>query len=154
MEIRSKERVRKLGEVFTPHWVVCRMCNAVENSSKEQGIDAFGIDKTIFEPACGNGAFLTEILRRKLQRCKTVEDVYTTTMNIFAIDIMPDNVADSKKAMREVLKEFELSDEVDLKRFNEILDKRIVQADSLKAMQEHRLGELFGVTIDYEDCLL
>lgn len=59
--IKSKERVQKHGEVFTPAWVVKKMLDVPE--IKQANNDLFS---TFLEPAAGEGAFLTEILRRKL----------------------------------------------------------------------------------------
>ncbi|MHC5269922.1 N-6 DNA methylase [Enterococcus sp. LJL98] len=59
--IKSKERVQKHGEVFTPKKVVNQMLNIPE--VKEACED---LTTTFLEPAAGEGAFLIEILKRKL----------------------------------------------------------------------------------------
>ncbi len=56
--IKSKARVRKLAEVYTAEREVCAMLDLVPE---------FSLKQTFLEPACGNGNFLIEILRRKLQ---------------------------------------------------------------------------------------
>lgn len=56
--IKSKERVRDLAEVYTAEREVCAMLDLVPD---------FSLTQTFLEPACGNGNFLIEILRRKLQ---------------------------------------------------------------------------------------
>ena len=61
--IKSKQRVRDYGEVYTPEQIVRDMLDLLPH-------DTQAIDSTYLEPACGNGAFLIEILRRKLERCK------------------------------------------------------------------------------------
>lgn len=58
-QIRSKERVAKHGEVFTAEREVKAMCDLVKNESER-------IDSRILEPACGEGPFLQEMLKRKL----------------------------------------------------------------------------------------
>lgn len=56
--IKSKERVRDLAEVYTAEREVRAMLDLVPG---------FSLKQTFLEPACGNGNFLIEILRRKLQ---------------------------------------------------------------------------------------
>lgn len=58
--MRSRERVRGLAEVFTHEREVDAILDLMP--------DAFGaLDMKFLEPACGDGNFLTEILRRKLR---------------------------------------------------------------------------------------
>lgn len=56
--IKSKARVRDLAEVYTAEREVRAMLDLVPE---------FSLKQTFLEPACGNGNFLIEILRRKLQ---------------------------------------------------------------------------------------
>ncbi|MDO5741614.1 MAG: N-6 DNA methylase, partial [Vagococcus sp.] len=59
--IKSKERVQKHGEVFTPKKIVNQMLNTPEIKEACENLTA-----TFLEPAAGEGAFLIEILKRKL----------------------------------------------------------------------------------------
>lgn len=59
--IKSKKRVQKHGEVFTPQWMVEKMLNVEGVKEACESIEA-----TFLEPAAGEGAFLIEILKRKL----------------------------------------------------------------------------------------
>lgn len=63
------------------------------------------IDSRFLEPACGKGAFLTEILRRKLvivseryRRNSADYERYAVlaVASIYGIDLLPDNVADCR----------------------------------------------------------
>lgn len=63
------------------------------------------IDSRFLEPACGKGAFLTEILRRKLaivteryHRSSAEYERYAVlaVASIYGIDLLPDNVADCR----------------------------------------------------------
>ncbi len=54
------------------------------------------IHKTFLEPACGNGNFLEEILVRKLKLCHNINDGLDALQSIYAIDILPDNVQESR----------------------------------------------------------
>ena len=58
-QTKSKERVREHGEVFTAEREVKAMCDLVKDETER-------IDSRFLEPACGDGNFLAEILKRKL----------------------------------------------------------------------------------------
>ena len=60
--IKSKERVQKHGEVFTPSWMVQKMLNT--EGVKEACEDIYA---TFLEPSAGDGNFLVAILERKLE---------------------------------------------------------------------------------------
>ena len=60
-QIKSKDRVRQVAEVFTAKKQVCDMLDLVKDLS-------FNPTATILEPSCGNGNFLAEVLMRKLMR--------------------------------------------------------------------------------------
>lgn len=127
--IKSKERTSKFGEVYTPEWLVKDMCDLL-------GDESWDSDKTILEPTCGNGNFLVEITRRKMERCKQSKkyDYFKALNTIYGIDILPDNVEESKQRMLNIVLEY-----IDEKEYNiakEILDKRIICGDSLKIMAE------------------
>ncbi|QGP90619.1 hypothetical protein GKZ92_23200 (plasmid) [Gordonia sp. 135] len=61
--VKSRQRVKAYGEVFTPRHLVDRMLDLV-GPELETGPDF--VDKTFLEPAAGDGNFLVAILRRKL----------------------------------------------------------------------------------------
>ena len=84
----KKERIRKYGEVFTPHHVVADMCDMREKESP----GAFEPATTYLEPTCGDGAFVLEILRRKFARCRIRKEYTVSLMSIYAMEIQPDNV--------------------------------------------------------------
>lgn len=101
--IRSKDRVRDLAEVFTAP----REVNAMLNLVTER--DDFDVERATFlEPACGNGQFLVEILARK---CSAIMNapfdngwdnctrILRTLATINAIDIDQTNVDDTHSRM-------------------------------------------------------
>ena len=59
--IKTKERVQKHGEVFTPSWMVQKMLDTPGIREKTEDIYA-----TFLEPSAGDGNFLEAILERKL----------------------------------------------------------------------------------------
>jgi len=60
--MKSKLRVQKHGEVFTPQWMVDKMLSIP--GIKEKAEDIFA---TFLEPSAGEGAFLLAIENMKLQ---------------------------------------------------------------------------------------
>ena len=91
--IKSKERVRRNAEVYTPSWLVNDMCDMLPHDAWDD------IHRTFLEPSCGNGNFLVEILARKLKLCDNVDDGISALQSIFGIDILPDNVQESRDRM-------------------------------------------------------
>ena len=93
-QIKSKERVRERGEVFTAAREVNAMLDLVKDETEN-------IDSTFLEPACGDGNFLDEVLRRKLAVCKkrygkSAADYekmsFLACTTLYCVDIMADNV--------------------------------------------------------------
>ena len=93
-QIKSKERVRERGEVFTAAREVNAMLDLVKDETEN-------IDATFLEPACGTGNFLDEVLRRKLAVCKkrygkSAADYekmsFLACTTLYGVDIMADNV--------------------------------------------------------------
>lgn len=97
-QIKSRERVSRYAEVYTAEREVNAMLNLVGHESEK-------IDSTFLEPACGNGNFLIEILRRKL---KTVQQAYGNSKkyallaisSIYGVDIQKDNVEECRERLK------------------------------------------------------
>lgn len=96
--IRSKDRVRDLAEVFTAEREVKAMLDLVG--------DVTHLPETTFlEPSCGSGNFLVEIIDRKIatvfSRHKRQPDIekalLRSLMSIYAVDICRGNVDESRK---------------------------------------------------------
>ncbi len=82
-QIKSKERVSKHGEVFTAEREVNAMLDLVKQETER-------IESRFLEPACGDGNFLIEILRRKLAVCEErVKKKQFTQLQ--CIELLPDN---------------------------------------------------------------
>ena len=92
--IKSKERVRSHGEVFTPTPLVAEMCDILP-------AEMFMPEKKFLEPSCGNGNFLAEILRRKLDNSNTWMDALTAAGSLYGIDILEDNVMECRRRLLE-----------------------------------------------------
>ena len=117
--IKSRQRVREFAEVYTPAHIVAAMCDLIPD-------EMWVPEKTFLEPTCGNGAFLAEILRRKLKRCKTEAEAKVAIGSIYGIDIQADNVQESRDRMAKIIAEF--FPDLDA---SGILERNIIQADSL-----------------------
>ena len=103
--IKSRTRVKQFGEVFTPKHIVQQMCDLCEP-------DISRLDGKVFEPTCGNGNFLVEILHRKLEKIKYnnktqfESEIILALSSIYAVDIQKDNVEESRKRLRNIILEF------------------------------------------------
>lgn len=93
--IKSRERVKKYGEVFTPEWMVKKMCDMLEDENN--GPECWR--GTVLEPACGTGNFLVEILKRKLSIGMSEEEAAST---MFGVDILQDNIDESIRRLTEI----------------------------------------------------
>lgn len=94
IQIKSKQRVADHGEVFTSDREVNAMLDMVKQETER-------IDSRFLEPACGDGNFLAEILRRKLAVVKKKyrkspvdyeKNAVLAASSIYGVDILMDNV--------------------------------------------------------------
>ena len=139
MNIKSKNRVREFGEVFTAQDEINGMLDLVRDES-------YRIDSRFLEPACGNGNFLANVLSRKFEvikkeYCKVKLDFERYTLlaifNLYGIDIQLDNVEECRKRLYKLV--FNLFSECfpndDSKDFLEVVDfilsKNILWGDAL-----------------------
>lgn len=103
-QTKSKDRVRDYGEVFTNEREVKAMCDLVKDETER-------IDSRFLEPACGDGNFLAEILKRKLAVVKAKykkspldyeRNAVLAATSIYGVDIMADNVEACRNRMFEI----------------------------------------------------
>ena len=113
-QIKSRQRVADHGEVFTNPREVNAMLDLVRDES-------FRLDSRFLEPACGDGNFLIEILRRKLSLLKEIKSQtewefqsLIAVGSCYGIDILPDNA----EACRTRLEEYVLSQHPASERLN------------------------------------
>lgn len=93
--IKSDDRVKDHGEVFTPKRIVELMLDQPEVTKKINDLYA-----TFLEPSAGEGAFLTELLKRKLKvaagESKTAKDFNKNSLialsTLYGIEYLEDNV--------------------------------------------------------------
>ena len=106
-QLKSKKRVTDHGEVFTSEREVNAMLDLVKQETER-------IDSRFLEPACGNGNFLAEVLRRKLT---TVEANYKKSQleyeryaviaisSIYGVDILEDNAQECRERLFNIFDE-------------------------------------------------
>ncbi len=106
-QVTSKQRVADHGEVFTAEREVNAMLDLVKHETER-------IDSRFLEPACGNGNFLAEILRRKLA---VVEERYLKNQteferyavlavsSIYGVDILEDNTVECRERLFKIFDE-------------------------------------------------
>ena len=147
--IKSKHRVQKHGEVFTPQWVVDKMTEIP--GIKEKTEDVFA---TFLEPSAGEGAFLLAIEDMKL---KFVTDNYSgdawnthalwALSSIYGIEYLEDNLEVARENMLALFEDYyetalcsPLSKRSDLyKSARTIIWANVVQGDTLT--RENHSGE-------------
>ena len=142
-QIKSKERVRDLAEVYTNEREVKAMLDLIPIKKPDDIIRY-----RYLEPACGNGNFLIEILRRKLVRVN--EKYANQTMSayefhvaravttIYGIDICQENVLEARERLYR-----EIKSSVDMHKgsfvysagffsfIRYVLDSNVVRGDSI-----------------------
>ncbi len=103
--IKSKERVANFGEVFTNEREVKAMLDLVKDESER-------IDSRVLEPACGDGNFLAEVLRRKLN---TVKIRYSKNLSdyekysivavssIYGVELLEDNAEECRERLYTII---------------------------------------------------
>ncbi|MBD0850519.1 SAM-dependent DNA methyltransferase [Maribacter arenosus] len=106
-QVKSKKRVTDHGEVFTSEREVNAMLDLVKQETER-------IDSRFLEPACGNGNFLVEVLRRKLS---IVEAKYKKSQleferyavvaisSIYGVDILDDNARECRERLFKIFNE-------------------------------------------------
>ena len=104
VQIKSKERVRDLAEVYTNEREVKAMMDLVPLRSADDIVSY-----KFLEPACGNGNFLVEILKRKLNRinekyskkslCTYEFYLIRALTTIYGIDICSENVEEARERL-------------------------------------------------------
>lgn len=123
----KKERVQKYGEVFTPQRVVDDMCDML----LKENPDCYLPGKTFLEPACGEGVFLLEVLRRKFANCKSRADYSVALKSIYGFEIQADNVEKTIQNITDLCWEYFKPSKDDL----ETIKNHIIMCDGIKVMK-------------------
>ena len=137
-QVKTKKRVADHGEVFTNDREVNAMLDLVKHETER-------IDSRFLEPACGNGNFLAEVLRRKLER---VDSRYSKSQleweryafialsSIYGVEILQDNTIECQNRLFDIfsksyLKMFGVNAKMELlKGVRFLLEKNIIWGDA------------------------
>jgi hypothetical protein len=146
--IKSKQRVRELAEVFTADREVNAMLDLVAPAFET-------IDKTFLEPACGTGNFLIKILQRKLEVIRKLNEekrktrkqlefnIVKAVSSIYAVDICPENVNQSRERLLNLIvteypsffKKTSSAHSGFLTCIKYVLEKNIVEGDTINKLE-------------------
>lgn len=109
-QIKSKQRVSDYGEVFTGEREVNAMLDLVKQETER-------VDSRFLEPACGDGNFVVEILRRKLEAAKKratppkkkkplplefEKQSVIAVASIYGVDLLIDNVLACRQRLYDI----------------------------------------------------
>ncbi|MFN4081810.1 MAG: SAM-dependent DNA methyltransferase [Saprospiraceae bacterium] len=106
-QVKSKKRVSDHGEVFTHPREVNAMLDLVRHETER-------IESRFLEPACGNGNFLAEILRRKLgvvssryskSQIEWERYAVIAVSSIYGVEILEDNAQECRERLFEIFDE-------------------------------------------------
>ncbi len=147
-QVKSKQRVADHGEVFTPAWMVEAMLDLVKDETER-------IDSRFLEPACGDGNFLVQVLRRKLtavelKYCKSDFErqnyALLALMCIYGIELLPDNIVECRANLIEIFAEYlNLKESDDLYRAAfYVLSQNLVHGDALTIRTQANLPITFA----------
>lgn len=81
--MKTKERIKNIGEVFTPNFIVEEMLDSIPQNV------LCDPEKTILEPTCGEGVFILSVIKRRI---KSGVDIEKAISSIYGLDIMEDNI--------------------------------------------------------------
>lgn len=87
---RTVERVNSTGEVFTPTELIIELIS-------QKDLECFAPGKTVLDPACGDGQFLTIALGIKMFHFDMSKE--DALKDIYGVDIMRDNADLAKKRL-------------------------------------------------------
>jgi hypothetical protein len=144
-QTKSKDRIADFGEVFTAEREVNAMLDLVKQETER-------IDSRFLEPACGDGNFLAEVLKRKLNVVKSRygknPDDYErysviAVTSIYGVELLEDNTVECRNRLFEVWnKEYSsvcgsFASEECRKSVRFILMKNILNGDALSLKQSN-----------------
>lgn len=160
-QIKSKERVRELAEVYTNEREVNAMLDLVESHLEPSEV----LKYRYLEPSCGNGNFLIAILERKIRYVnqnffdqKRYEFYLAKAVStIYGIDICPENVNEARERLFFAVKgafDLHLNSHIYSPGFlpliRYILEKNIVQGDTINAPQKIYFTEFVARGYNFE----
>ena len=125
---KSKKRIEEHGEIFTPPAIVKLMLNQSEIQKKINNLSA-----TFLEPAAGEGAFLIELLKMKMnvarKESKNIKDydynVLLALSSLYGIELLSDNLRQLRTNLMVTFKNIYQNE---VKNFNEKSNKNVLKS--------------------------
>ena len=124
-----KKRHKITQEDFTPNCIVSDMLSKIPPDS------FYKLSVSFLDNSCGTGNLLVEILERKLNVCKHIDDVKEALKSIYGIELMADNVEICRERIyNTTIKHFPeiKNDFIENFKIRQIIRNRIQWGDSLK----------------------
>lgn len=115
---KRDNRKKETAEIFTPLHLVDEILDKLPLETWED-------DKTFCDPSAGNGNFLTEVYRYKVEKYKHDPTIALST--IYGVELMPDNIAECKLRLMTQAQSYGVKN----KDIIRILTKNIVCHDAL-----------------------
>ena len=103
--VRRQKRKKSTAEEFTPLPLVNEMLDKLTKEVWQEG-------KTYCDPACGNGNFLVEVLKRKLNNH---HDPLQALQTIYGVDIMQDNIKECRLRLLKLISQYTTITEAHIK---------------------------------------
>lgn len=128
--MRTEERKKKFGEVFTPMSLVAKM---LQQLPREIWSDP---TKTFCDPTCGNGNFLVGVVKLKIIGGSTPLQALSTT---YGVDIMDDNIAECRERLLSTAEK--TSGESRTPEWVSVVEHNIICGDSLSEETWKRFDE-------------
>lgn len=144
-QVKSKQRVADHGEVFTGE----REVNAILDMVKQE---TERIESRFLEPACGDGNFLAEVLRRKLfvvksRYGKSIKDYerycFIAVGSIYGVELLPDNTVECRSRLYCIFEDEYMKvckkkpDERFLRAIRYVIDRNILCGDALTLTRDN-----------------
>ena len=135
--IKSRARVKALGEVFTQPHEVRAMLDLIPADQYTNPLS------TWMEPACGTGNFLLAIIKRKLAHATGDKPTYALMClsALYGIDISLENVQESRLRLERYLGLAISSEDAFLRQVRDILSHNIIKGDSLNGTSQILIWE-------------
>ena len=127
------ERHKITQEVFTPQGVVESMLSGLPD-------DTFDISHKVLDNSCGEGNILLEVLKRKLSRCKNLEQGKTALKSIYGVEFMADNVMVCRQRLYDMFIQF----------FPDVA-KDFIQNFKVRQIIRNRIQWHDALTFDYDN---
>lgn len=139
-QVKSRQRVQDHGEVFTNEREVNAMLDMVKAETER-------IESRFLEPACGDGNFLVEVLRRKLavvtalygkDRSMWQHYAWLAVSSIYGVELLADNAEACRERLFKFVRESHefASDELFQGAVRFVLAKNILCGDALTMLQD------------------